>query len=88
VRASGPDVKEIYADPAETTPGGYSVYLKTESGSRGGRSWYWYEKLSSGNAIVGLGAPACIGCHGGAGMNAANTPSPGSRDLVFTPVHP
>jgi hypothetical protein len=29
----------------------------------------------------------CVGCHAGAGMDAQHTPTSGSRDEVYTPVH-
>ena len=93
-------VKELYANATDTTPVGYAVYLKTQTSSAAGASWYWYERvpLSSAaphdaNGVVadGLGSaggPAmqiCVGCHSAAGSDAAHTPSPGGRDEVYTP---
>jgi hypothetical protein len=93
-------VKELHADAASTTPIGYAVYLKTASDSAGGANWYWYERVplndpaphdSAGVVADGLGnaGPAmqiCVGCHAGAGSDAAHTPTPGGRDQVYTPV--
>lgn len=94
-------VKELYASATDTTPIGYAVYVKTDTDSADGASWYWYERVPldsqaphDGNGVVADGkggtGPAkeiCVGCHGGAGMDAMHTPSPGGRDQVYTPVH-
>ncbi len=93
-------VKELYASATDTTPVGYAVYAKTAADSAAGANWYWYERVPAdstaphdANGVVadGLGAsgPAntiCVGCHAGAGSDAAHTPSPGGRDEVYTPV--
>lgn len=96
-------VKELYASLTATTPIGYAVYLKTDANSASGANWYWYERIPAdsatppphdANGVVadgkgGSGPPMtiCVGCHAGAGMDAAHTPSPGARDQVYTPVH-
>lgn len=94
-------VKELYTSATATAPAGYAVYLKTNADSAGGSNWYWYERVPNdseaphdSNGVVadgkgGGGTPKsiCVGCHGGAGMDAAHTPSAGGRDQVYTPVH-
>jgi len=93
-------VKELYASATATTPIGIAVYLKLDNDSAGGSNWYWYERVPldseaphDANGVVadgtGGGGPAkdiCVGCHTGAGIDAAHTPSPGGRDQVYTPV--
>lgn len=84
-------VKELYASASASAPMGYAVYLKLEADSAGGANWYWYERTGSDVAVDGMGdsgtaKEVCVGCHAGAGMDAAHTPSQGSRDLVYTPV--
>ena len=75
--------------------------MKTNADSADGKNWYWYETVPAtsaaphdANGVVadGLGdtGPAksiCVGCHAGAGSDAAHTPSAGGRDQVYTPVH-
>jgi hypothetical protein len=94
-------VKELYATASDTTPIGYAVYLKLQADSAAGANWYWYERVPldseaphDANGVVADGTgdsgPAkqiCVGCHAGAGTDAAHTPSPGGRDQVYTPVH-
>jgi len=94
-------VKELYNAETDATPGGYSVYLKTDSDSKDGANFYWYEMLPPESPIAGMfpggvaadgmgdkGNPKdlCVGCHGAAGSDTAHTPSPGGRDQVYTPV--
>jgi hypothetical protein len=93
-------VKELLASATSTTPVGYAFYTKTAADSAGGANWYWYERVPldspaphDANGVVadGMGSsgPAqtiCVGCHGGAGSDAAHTPSSGSRDQIYTPV--
>jgi hypothetical protein len=79
-------VKELYSSATAGAPFGYSVYLKTAADSAGGDNWYWYERLPPKSLFSGLGVGACTGCHSSAGRSASSTPSPGSRDFVFTPV--
>jgi hypothetical protein len=93
-------VKELYASATDPTPVGVAVYLKLSSDSAGGANWYWYERVPSdspaphdANGVVADGTggsgPAkqiCVGCHAGAGSDAAHTPSAGGRDQVYTPV--
>ena len=93
-------VKELYASANDTTPIGYAVYLKLKPDSAGGANWYWYERVPAdsaaphdANGVVADGygdsGPAktiCVGCHSGAGTDAAHTPSVGGRDQVYTPV--
>jgi len=92
-------VKELHTSVTSNTVG-YAVYLKTAADSAAGASWYWYEQVPSdspaphdANGIVadglGTGGPPqtiCVSCHGLAGTTAADTPTPGGRDFVFTPV--
>jgi hypothetical protein len=94
-------VKELYGSATDATPIGYAVYLKLEADSAAGANWYWYERVPldseaphDDNGVVadgtGASGPAktiCVGCHAGAGSDAAHTPSPGGRDQVYTPVH-
>lgn len=93
-------VKELYANETDTTPVGVAVYLKIADDSAAGGNWYYYERVpldspaphdAKGVVADGFGSagPAktiCVGCHAGAGMDAAHTPSPGARDFVYTPV--
>lgn len=84
-------VKELYDSADASEPIGYAVYLKLQDDSAGGANWYWYEDTGSAIAADGLGDSGgaktiCVGCHIGAGSDAAHTPSPGARDLVYTPV--
>jgi len=84
-------VKELYASASATTPIGFAVYLKTDADSAGGDNWYWYERINSDTIADGMGdsGPAktiCVGCHIGAGIDLAHTPTPGGRDQVYTPV--
>jgi Cytochrome P460 len=88
-------VKELYASATDTTPIGFAVYLKTAADSANGANWYWYERITMNGAknvvadgMGDKGTPLtiCVGCHGGAGSDAAHTPSTGGRDQVYTPV--
>ena len=84
-------VKELYASMTATSPSGYAVYLKRAPDSAGGANWYWYERIDTsvvadGNGDAGPAKQICVGCHVGAGIDAAHTPSPGARDLVYSPV--
>lgn len=86
-------VKELFAKATDTTPGGYAVYLKTDTDSAAGANWYWYERLPATTSPVAdgrgdSGAPKtiCVGCHAAAGSDTAHTPSAGGRDEVYTPV--
>ena len=92
-------VKELYDKEGKTIVG-IAVYVKTTPSSAGGSNWYWYERVpleseaphdAKGIVADGLGAsgPAkeiCVGCHAGAGSDAAHTPSPGGSDQVYTQV--
>ena len=92
-------VKELY-DATGKTIVGVAVYVKTKATTDGGSSWYWYERVpleseaphdAKGVVADGLGAsgPAkeiCVGCHAGAGSDAAHTPTPGAFDQVYTQV--
>lgn len=84
-------VKELYAAETDTTPIGVAVYLKIADDSADGNNWYYYERVPSGVVADGFGSagPAktiCVGCHAGAGKDAAHTPTVGARDFVYTPV--
>lgn len=93
-------VKELYAAEDDAEPVGYAVYLKLEDDSAGGSNWYWYERVpldseaphdadgvvADGNGSSGPAQTICVGCHAGAGSDAAHTPSAGGRDQVYTPV--
>lgn len=88
-------VKELYAD--DGTLAGYAVSRHLSAGSSGG-AWYWYERVpltspaphdSRGVVADGLGAsgPAmsiCVGCHAGAGTDAAHF----GHDFVYTQIRP
>jgi hypothetical protein len=83
-------VKELY-DAADGPIVGYAVELKMADDSGGGAGWYWYERTAGGVVADGVGDSGaaktiCVGCHTGAGSDAAHTPSPGGRDFVYTPV--
>lgn len=94
-------VKELYTEETDTTPEGYSVYLKTKADSAAGANWYWYERVpldspiphdaNTGVVADGLGTSGvpkdvCVSCHGAAGSDGPHTPSAGGRDQVYTPV--
>jgi len=93
-------VKELYASASATTPIGIAVYVKLQADSAGGANWYWYERVPldseaphDNNGVVadgmgdrGAAKDICVGCHAGAGKDAEHTPTPGARDLVYTPV--
>lgn len=93
-------VKELYASADDSEPVGYAVSLKLEADSADGANWYWYERVPTEsdaphdeNGVVadGVGSEGaaktiCVGCHAGAGSDAAHTPTPGGRDQVYTPV--
>jgi len=85
-------VKELFTSATATTPVGYAVYVKQASDSAGGDNWYWYERTPEGvvadSSGRGAAKTACVSCHIAAGTDAAHTPSPGGRDLVYTPVPP
>ena len=87
-------VKELYASVDATAPVGYAVYLKQAATSNAGANWYWYERVPGDGVVAdgtGGAGPAkmiCVGCHAGAGSDAAHTPSAHGRDLVYTPVAP
>jgi hypothetical protein len=84
-------VKELYATIDGTSPKGFAVYLKQAPDSNGGSNWYWYEQsggvvFADGTGDAGSPKEVCVGCHAGAGIDAAHTPSPGARDLVYSPI--
>jgi hypothetical protein len=85
-------VKEVFNAETDREPAGYSVYAKlADDGANQGSGWYWYERFPTGalgSFVVadGMGVGLCVSCHGMAGQDAANTPSEGARDLVFTAV--
>ncbi len=84
-------VKELYDAIDATEPSGVAVYMKVGSDSAEGAGWYWYERIGDGVVADGVGdaGPAksiCVGCHVGAGVDEAHTPTPGGRDFVYTPV--
>lgn len=78
-------VKELY-NAAGTTQVGVALALKVSAGQ--GEAWYWFERLDSSGVVVdGLGSsgPAkniCVGCHAGAGSDAAHS----GHDLIYTQV--
>lgn len=92
-------VKELYA-AQDGAIIGYAVYLKQAADSADGANWYWYERVPldseaphDANGVVadgtggsGTAMTICVGCHAGAGSDAAHTPSTGGRDQVYTPV--
>lgn len=54
--------------------------------------WHWYERIAESVAADGLGdaEPAksvCVGCHAGAGSDAAHAVT-GSSDFVYLQVAP
>jgi len=87
-------VKELYDDSSNLV--GYAVAVKVKAASDGGDGWYWYERvpLSSdaphdkeGVVADGLGSAGaaksiCVGCHAGAGSDAAHDVM-GSSDFVY-----
>ncbi len=78
-------VKELYGSDG-TTIAGYAIGLHTTAGTTGD-SWYWYEKMGSSVVANGLGSTGtakdvCVGCHAGAGSDAAH---PG-HDFIYTQV--
>ena len=81
-------VKRLYASATDTEPAGFALYVKLAASSADGANWYWYERAVNGNVVEGIGKGTCVGCHVYAGSDAVHTPSPGSRDFVYTPVAP
>jgi len=75
-------VKELYTG-AEIT--GYAVYRKLKAG--GGEAWAWYEEtggtvVANGIGDSGVAKSVCVGCHTGAGSDAAHS----GHDQVYTQV--
>lgn len=85
-------VKELYSDVGGGTPIGVAVYLKLDDDSADGANWYWYERIEGSGVVAdgtgdsGTPKSICVGCHAGAGSDAAHTPTVGGRDQVYTPV--
>lgn len=84
-------VKELFESATDVVPIGYSLYLKQDADSAGGAGWYWYERIddsiyADGRGSSGTARSICVGCHQRAGADSRHTPSPGGRDLVYTPV--
>lgn len=78
-------VKELFDDEG-TNVVGHAVSLHVSAGPSGA-TWYWYEQLTSGVVADGLGdegtpRTVCVGCHQGAGSDAAHS----GHDLVYTQV--
>lgn len=72
-------VKELYSGSTVT---GYSLSRHTSAGTTG-NTWYWYERVgSSGPGADGNGVGVCVGCHQGAGSDAAHS----GHDFVYTQV--
>ncbi|MGO8993437.1 MAG: hypothetical protein ACLQVI_08910 [Polyangiaceae bacterium] len=90
------EVKELYtAVESDAGPAGYAVSLKVAADVPGdaGANWYWYERqVDQSIEADGLGTAnsqantICVSCHVAAGSGQAYTPSPGSRDFIYTPV--
>jgi hypothetical protein len=77
-------VKELFDGSGNLA--GHAVALHAGDGNQGG-DWYWYEKMGSTVAVDGRGDSGvakmvCVGCHQGAGSDAAH---PG-HDFVYTQV--
>lgn len=84
-------MKELYANATDTTPLGYSYYVKIDDESANGAGWYWYERsdgtvTADGHGDGDDGSDGCIGCHAGAGIDDEHITSPGSRDFVYTAI--
>ncbi|MEZ4360262.1 MAG: cytochrome P460 family protein [Kofleriaceae bacterium] len=84
-------VKELYDSETATTPIGYAVSLKLADDTAAGANWYWYERIGSdvvadGNGDKGAPLSICVGCHTGAGVDVAHTPTPGARDQIYSPL--
>ena len=66
--------------------------LKLDDDSADGANWYWYERIEGSGVVAdgtgdsGTAKSICVGCHAGAGIDAAHTPTVGGRDQVYTPV--
>ena len=58
-------VKEMFS--ADGTLEGWAVMVKTQTGSDGGKGWFWYEVASvepnAAPVASGNGIPLCFGCH-------------------------
>jgi len=84
-------MKEIYDSETDTTPSGYSYYVKVDDESAAGAGWYWYERRGTtvtgdGRGTATDGSDDCVGCHAGAGIDADHITAPGSRDFVYTAI--
>lgn len=53
-------VKELYSRGELV---GWSVMVKVQDDSDGGKGWYWYEGFGASPGYSGRGLPVCIGCH-------------------------
>ncbi len=59
--AGAATVKELYGRGSEVM--GWSVMVKVEDDSDGGRGWYWYERFNTSQFADGRGVGGCSGCH-------------------------
>ena len=66
-------VKELYA--SGTALLGWSVMVKVQDDSDGGRGWYWYERFNDTQYANGRGEGLCTGCHA-AGRDFIRIPFP------------
>ncbi len=71
--AGAATVKELYGRGSEVM--GWSVMVKVEDESDGGRGWYWYERFNTSQFADGRGVGLCTGCHA-AGRDFIRIPFP------------
>lgn len=78
-------VKEIY-DSAGANIVGFAIEHKVAAGK--GEAWYWFERtdadgvVANGLGVAGTEKSVCVGCHAGAGSDAAHS----GHDFVYTQV--
>lgn len=66
-------VKELYGGGDELM--GWSVSVKVQDDSDGGRGWYWFERFNTSQFADGRGVAGCTGCHS-AGRDFVRIPFP------------
>lgn len=71
--AGAATVKELYGNGSELM--GWSVMVKVEDDSDGGRGWYWFERFNTTEFANGRGVRLCTGCHA-AGQDFIRIPFP------------
>jgi hypothetical protein len=77
---SGSDQLPVGSAAIKFVTAGTDVEVKAQADSASGQGWFWY---APGGSVSGLGASACVGCHGAAG---SDNDHPGLGDFVYFQV--